>query len=157
MNNKMVPMAILDLVWTGISYAALLAFVAIMGFVLFKVGIVLFKIAMDVVGAAKGIESIEGVIKRPNYRISAEKDEIEIISNFVKASIENNHHAKYAYDLFKVELISSIVISNINSLDNYYEVQTEKTYGYVNSLKNFIASKRKKSFAKYAYIQLFKK
>ncbi len=156
MNNKMVPMAVLDLIWMGISYAALLAFVAIMGFIVFKVGIISFKIAMDVVGAAKGIENIEGVIK-PDYRIATEKHEIEIIGNFINASIQKNHRAKYVYDLFKVGLMVPMVISNINSLNDFYESRTEKTYSHINSLKSFIESKHKTNFAKYAYIQLFKK
>lgn len=140
MNNKMVSMAVLDVIWMGISSAALLAIVAIIGFIAFKWGIVSFKITMDAVKAAKGIENIEGVVKYPRYRNTEEdKDEFEIIVSFIKAEIEKNYYAnyytKYAYKRFKIKLILS----------------------YIDSLKSFIESKSKKNFAKYAYIQLFKK
>ncbi len=164
MNNKMVPMAVLDLIWMGISSAALLAFVAIMGIILVKIGTVSFKIAMDVVGAARGIENIEGVIKRRNPRIAAEKDEIEIINNFINATLEKNHRLKYAYDLFKVESVASHISLFITKAEkiNYEEYaykwfKIEKALSHANSLKKFAESKRKKNFAKYAYIQLFKK
>lgn len=163
MNNKMVPMAVLDLIWMGISSAALLALLAIMGFILFKVGIISFKIAMDVVGAAKEIETIDGVIKQPNHRIAAEKNETEIILSFVKAEIEKNQYASYAYNLFKVEIIisyiNSSIIPKIEEINEKYEslFENKKIRSYANSLKNFMESKGKKNFAKYAYIQLFKK
>jgi hypothetical protein len=131
----MVPMAVLDLIWTGISSAALLVFVAIMGFIAFKIGIISFKIAVDVMGATKGIENIEGVVKRPNYRVTEEKGEIEIIASYINSFIEKNYYAKYMYQRFEIEKILS----------------------RINSLRRIIESKSEKSLAKYAYIQLFKK
>lgn len=154
MNNKMVGMAVLDLVWMVTSYAALLAFIAIMGVIIFKFGIVSFKLAISAVGATRGIENIRGVVNQPSHRITEESDEIEIITSyitsFIQKSIEQNYYAKYAYDLFRVELI----ISYIKSLDRFIE---EKVISSIDSLKSFVESRRKKNFARYAYIQLFKK
>ena len=204
MNNKMVPMAVLDLVWMVISYAALLVFIAIMGVIVVKFGITSFKLAMNTVGATKGIENIKRV-NPSNYRATKETDEFEIIvsyaTSFTQTIIERNHYAKYAYDLFRVELI----ISYIKSLDHFVEskleeidyagyaqklfkteklaayvdsfksfvesklekidyaeytlelFKTEKFMAHVNSFKSFVESKREKNFARYAYIQLFKK
>ena len=150
----MVRMAVLDLVWTVASYAALLAFIAIVGFIIFKFGIASFKLAVNTVGATRGIENISSVINRPGHRTTEESDEIEIlvsyITSFVQKSVERNHHAKYAYDSLRVELI----ISYFKSLDHFVD---EKVTLSTASFKSFIKSKREKNFAKYAYIQLFKK
>lgn len=204
MNNKMVPMAVLDLVWMVISYAALLVFIAIMGVIVVKFGITSFKLAMNTVGATKGIENIKKV-NQSNYRATKETDEMEIIvsyaASFIQTIIERNHYAKYAYDLFRVELI----VLYIKSLDHFVESKLEETdyAGYaqklfkteklgahvdsfksfvkfklekidyaeyilelfktkkfmarIDSFKSFVDSKREKNFARYAYIQLFKK
>jgi len=167
MNNKRVGMAVLDLIWMGISYAALLALVIIMGFIAFRVLVISFKIAIDVVGAARGIENIEGIIKQPNYGITAEKDETEIISSYIKSEIEKNSYAKYSYDLLRIETIIASINSfygfmepkfeNINGEYAYELFRVEKAISYVNSLKKFMVNKGKKNFVKYAYIQLFKK
>ncbi|MGB9979343.1 hypothetical protein [Methanobacterium sp.] len=154
MNNKMVGMAVLDLVWTVVSYAALLAFIAIVGVIIFKFGITSFRLAINTVGATQGIENIRGVINRSDHRTTKEEDEIEIIfsyiTSFIQTIIERNHHAKYTYDLLKVELI----ISYIKFLDNFVD---QKITSRTDSFKNFVESKREKNFARYAYIQLFKK
>jgi hypothetical protein len=131
----MVLMAVLDLIWTGISSAALLVFVAIMGFIAFKIGLISFKIAVDVMGATRGIENIEGVVKRPNYRVTEKEDEIEIIVSYINSFIERNYYAKYMYQRFEIEKILS----------------------RINSLRRTMESKNEKSLLKYAYIQLFKK
>ena len=172
MNNKMVPMAVLDLLWMVASYAALLAFIAIVGVIIFKFGIASFKLAINTVGATRGIENIKGIVNQQGHRTTDKSDEMEIlvsyITRFIQKSIERNYYAKYAYELFRVELI----ISYIKSLDHFVESKLEKVdyAGYthqifknekvtsrVDSLKSFIESKREKNFARYAYIQLFKK
>jgi len=128
-------MAVLDLIWTGISSAALLVFVAIMGFIAFKIGIISFKIAIDVMGATRGIENIEGVVKQSNYRVTEKEDEIKIIASYINSFIEKNYYAKYMYERFEIE----------------------KVLSRINSLKRSVESKSEKSLLKYAYIQLFKK
>ena len=172
MNNKMVGMAVLDLVWMVASYAALLAFIAIVGVLIFKFGITSFKLAISTVGSTRGIENIKGVVNQPGHRTKDESDEMEIIvsyiTHFVQKSVERNHYAKYVYEMLRVELI----LSYIKSLDHFIESKLENVdyAGYMqelfniekitsraDSLKNFIESKREKNFAKYAYIQLFKK
>ena len=172
MNNRMVCMAVLDLIWTVTSYAALLAFITLMGVIIFKIGFTSFKLAMNTVGATRGIENIKGVVNSSDRRKTGESDEIEIIisyiTGFVQNVIERNHHARYAYDLLRVELI----ISYMNSLEGFVQsklekvdyagyvsklLENEKVNSRVDSLKSFIQSKREKNFARYAYIQLFKK
>ena len=172
MNNKMVGMAVLDLVWMVASYAALLAFIAIVGVVIFKFGCSSFKLAISTVGATRGIENIKGVVTRPGHRTTDESDEMEImvsyITRLIQKSVERNHYAKYTYETLRVELI----LSYINSLDHFIESKLENVdyAGYMrelfiiekitsraDSLKSFVKSKREKNFAKYAYIQLFKK
>ena len=154
MNNKMVGMAVLDLVWMVASYAALLAFIAIVGVLIFKFGITSFKLAISTVGATRGIENIKGVVNQSGHRTTDESDEMEIlvsyIARFVQKSVERNHYAKYAYNSLRVELI----ISYIKYLEHFVD---EKATSSTNSLKSFAKSKREKNFAKYAYIQLFKK
>ncbi len=168
----MVRMAVLDLIWMVASYAALLAFIAIVGVILFKFGITSFKLAMNTVGATRGIENIKGVSNQPGRRTTEGSDEMEVIvsyiTHFLKKSIERNHYAKYTYELFRVELI----LSYIKYLDRFVESKLEKVdyAGYtrelfkikkvtsrIDSLKSFVESKREKNFARYAYIQLFKK
>ncbi|MCZ3365249.1 hypothetical protein [Methanobacterium veterum] len=165
-------MAVLDLVWMVASYAALLAFIAIVGVLIFKFGITSFKLAISTVGATRGIENIRGVVNQPGRRTRDESDEMEIIvsyiTRFVQKSVERNHYAKYIYETLRIELI----LYYIKSLDHFVESKLENVdyAGYMqalfniekitsraDSLKNFIESKREKNFAKYAYIQLFKK
>ena len=172
MNNKMVGMAVLDLVWTVASYTVLLAFIAVVGVLIFKFGITSFKMAINTVGATRGIENIKGVVNQPSHRTTDESDEMEIfvsyITHFVQKSVERNHYVKYTYEMLRVELI----LSYIKSLDQFIESKLENVdyEGYMlelfniekitsraDSLKSFIESKREKNFAKYAYIQLFKK
>ncbi len=172
MNNKMVGMAVLDLVWMVASYAALLAFIAIVGVLIFKFGITSFKLAISTVGATRGIENIKGVVNQHGHRTTDESDEMEIIASyitrFVQKSVERNYYAKYVYEMLRVELI----LSYINSLDHFIGSKLENVdyAGYMqklfdikkinsraDSLKSFVKSKREKNFAKYAYIQLFKK
>ncbi len=167
----MVAMAVLDLVWVVTSYAALLAIIAIMGVILFKVGITSFKLAMNAVGATRGIENIEGIIKQSYHGTAAQTDEIELIvsdiSKFIQICIEKNRYAKYTYDLFRVELILSNISSLMNFIDSklekidytkYVELfKIEKVRSNIDSLKGFVESRHKKNFARYAYIQLFKK
>lgn len=171
MNNKMVAMAVLDLIWMVTSYAALLAFIAVMVVVIFKVGISSLKLAMNTVGATRGIENIEGVIKQPDHRTAGKTDEIELIisdiSKLIQTIIERNYYARYIYDLFRVELIISNISSLINFMDSklekidyakYIELfKIEKVRSRIDSLKNFAESKGEKNLARYAYIQLFKK
>jgi hypothetical protein len=174
MNNKMVGMAVLDLVWTFTSYAALLAFMAILGVILFKVGFASFKLAMNTVGATRGIENIRGVVNQSGHRTTGETDEIEIavsyVTIFIQTIIEKNRYAKYAYNLFRVELITSYIkilnsfleskLEKIDYAGYAYELfKIEKVISRIDSLKNFVESKskREKNFAKYTYIQLFKK
>ncbi len=172
MNNKMVAMAVLDFVWVVTSYAALLALIAIMGVILFKVGITSFKLAMNAVGATRGIENIRGIAKQPYHGTTGKKDEIELmvsdISKLIQIGIESNRYAKYTYDLFRVELIISNIDYLINLIDSklekidyekyMYELfKVEKVRSNIDSLKSFAESRREKNFARYAYIQLFKK
>ena len=174
MNNKMVGMAVLDLVGMFTSYAALLAFMAIMGIILFKVGFASFKLAMNTVGATRGIENIRGVVNQSGYRTTRETDEIEIavsyVTSFIQTIIEKNRYAKYAYNLFRVELIisyikilDSFVESKLGEIDYagyaYELFKIEKVISRIDSLKKFVESKskREKNLARYTYIQLFKK
>jgi hypothetical protein len=142
------------------------------GVLIFKFGITSFKLAISTVGATRGIENIRGVVNQPGRRTRDESDEMEIIvsyiTRFVQKSVERNHYAKYIYETLRIELI----LYYIKSLDHFVESKLENVdyAGYMqalfniekitsraDSLKNFIESKREKNFAKYAYIQLFKK
>ena len=170
MNNKMVGMAVLDLIWMVTSYAALLAFIAIMGVIIFKVGIISFKLSINAVGATRGIENIRGVVNQPDRKIASETDEIEIIvsqvNSFIQTSIERNYYAKYAYNLFRVELIISYIkplknfveskLEKIDDTEYMYELfKIEKVISCVYSLKSFIEPKLEKIDAEYIY-ELFK-
>lgn len=134
-------MVLVDTIWASIVYALMLVFAAIIGFIVLKVGIVSFKLAMRTIIAARGIENIKSVKKYPKYGITEENEaEFEIITSYIKTKIKKNYYAnyytKYAYNMFKIKTILS----------------------YIDSLKSFIKAKTEKNnYAKYAYIQLFKK
>jgi hypothetical protein len=130
-------MAVFDTIWIFVTSAAILAFIAVIGFIVLKIGFALFKTAMEPLKAARGIENIETVGNNSNFRITEEEeDELEVIRSFIKAEIDKSRYASYLYKLFKIDTI--IVHSD--------------------SLKSSIKSKIKKNnYTKYAYIQLFKK
>ena len=94
-----------DAVWLFTVYASLLVFIAISGFIAFKVGIFFYRIVMGSIIAVKGIENIEGPIKNHKYPISDEKDVVSLfidyVKNFKKPDMRKDH-TKYAYmQLFK--------------------------------------------------------
>lgn len=99
---------IFDAIWLFVMYVSLLVLIVIAGFIAFKVGVFSFKIIMDVVIAARGIEKEKKHIRRPKYRIredNEEKDIVELlldkIKNLRKPEVRKNY-ARYAYmQLFK--------------------------------------------------------
>jgi hypothetical protein len=130
-------MAVFDTIWIFMVSAVSLVFVAVVGFIVLKMGFTSFKMVMGTVNAAKGIENIEGTVKDSKYRITEEdENEFEIISKFMKSEIEKNPYAKYLYKQFKIEMI----IAHIGSLRDSLEAKIKKH-----------------NYTKYAYIQLFKK
>jgi len=99
---------IFDVIWLFAVYVSILVVIAIAGFIAFKVGVFSFKIIMDVVIAARGIEKEKKHVRRPKYRISEdneEKDIVELlfdkIKNLRKPEVRKNY-VRYAYmQLFK--------------------------------------------------------
>ena len=97
-----------DAIWLFAVSASVIVSIAITGFIALKIGIFSFKIVMDAVIAAKGIENMEGPIERPKYAVSDIKEEKDVISlfidyinNFRKAKVRKNY-TKHAYmQLFK--------------------------------------------------------
>ena len=99
---------IFDVIWLCVVYVSLLVLIAIACFIAFKVSVFSFKIIMDVVIAARGIETANKHVRRPKYRISEndeEKDIIELLLNKIKTlrkSEVRKNYVRYAYmQLFK--------------------------------------------------------
>lgn len=130
-------MAVFDTIWIFMASALTLAFIAIVGFVVFKIGLTSFKIVMTTVNAAKGIENIGVSVKDLKYITNVEDEsEFEIIGSLIKSGIEKNSYTRYLYKKFKIETFIA----------------------HFGSLKDSISVKiKKRNYSKYAYIQLFKK
>lgn len=148
-------MAVFDTIGIIMASASLLAFIALVGFIVLKVGFTSFKIVMEPVMAARGIENIEGIVRNSKYGITEEdKDEFEIISSFINAEIRKNPYTNYLYKLFKIE----IIIVHIDSLISSINTKIENIVAHLDSFKSSVKARIKKSnHTKYAYIQLFKK
>ncbi len=130
-------MAVFDTIGIIMASALLLALVALIGFIVLKIGFTSFNIVMEPVRAARGIENIEGVVRNSKYGITEkDKDEFEIISSFIKAEIKKNIYTNYLYKLFKIE----IIVAHLDSFKSSVKARIKKN-----------------SHSKYAYIQLFKK
>jgi hypothetical protein len=97
-----------DAIWLFAVSASVIVSIAITGFIALKIGIISFKIVMDAIMAAKGLEIMEGPIERPKYAVSDIKEEKDVISLFIdytnnlrKAKVRKNY-TQYAYmQLFK--------------------------------------------------------
>lgn len=157
-------MAVFDTIGMLLVSALSLAFVAVIGFIVLKLGLNTFKMIMGTVYATRGIENMEIIQKDSKYRITEEEDnEFQIIGQFIKTEIEKNSYASYLYGKFKVEMLIEKFISLIDSLDTKMDILIQKGDIFIetkikNQYTNSIKSKVKRhNYTKYAYIQLFKR
>ncbi|MGZ7160714.1 MAG: hypothetical protein ACXVHV_08645 [Methanobacterium sp.] len=135
--------------------ALILASLAIIGFVVLKIGLASFKMAMYTVYAARDIENIDFQIKNPKYSITEEeKGEIEFISNVLKSEIERHSYTRYLYKLLKIEILNVHIGSIIDKIDSKMDIFIDHIVSLTNSMESKI---RRHSHMRYAYIQLFKK
>lgn len=158
-------MAVFDTIGMLLVSALSLAFVAVIGFIVLKMGLNTFKMIMSTVYATRGIENREIVPKDSKYRITEEEDnEFQIIGQFMKTEIEKNSYASYLYRKFKVEMLIIKFVFLRDSLDTKMDILIERGNIFIettikkNQYTNSIRSKIKKhNYTKYAYIQLFKR
>ncbi|MGZ7109361.1 MAG: hypothetical protein ACXVHW_10355 [Methanobacterium sp.] len=148
-------MAVFDTIWIFMASALILASLAIIGFVVLKIGLASFKMAMYTVYAARDIEDIDFQIKNPKYSITEEeKGEIEFISNVLKSEIEKHSYTRYLYKLLKIEILFAHIDSIVHKIDSNMDIFIERIVSLTNSMESRI---KKHSYTKYANIQLFKK
>lgn len=158
-------MAVFDNIGILLVSALSLAFVAVIGFIVLKMGLNIFKMIMSTVYATRGIENMEIVQNDSKYRITEEEDnEFQIIGQFMKTEIEKSSYASYLYRKFKVEMLITEFISLRDLLDTKMDILIERGNIFIekrikkNQYTNSIKSKIKKhNYTKYAYIQLFKR